>query len=270
MARTLAQAGPERTNRLILMGAVGLAVLAAALAFAGLNAFGGGGGSGSLGPDVRVVVAAQDIAAGTKISGDMLTVSAVPRGLLIDGAIADPKLAAGLTALYPVAKNDQISAAKLGQTAKQLGFPGTIPDGKRAVSLPVSETTGVGGLIVAGDYVDITVVTGGAGGGNVKAATTLLQHVLVLSVAQNAAKPVARVDANGTPVPGAGTFTTDSTDPDAKAKSVTVAVDPKDVPLLALAQDEGTIYLSLRPPGDAAAVPGVNTPQTLPGQPAGQ
>lgn len=264
MARTLTQAGPERTNRLILMGAIGLAVLAAILAFAGLNTFGGGGGGSSLGPDVRVVVAAQDIAAGTKISGDMLTVSTVPRGLLIDGAIADPKLAEGLTALYPVQKNDQLSATKLGQTEKQLGFTGTIPDGMRAISLPVSETTSVGGLVVAGDRVDITVVLGGSGSG-AKQATTLLQNVLVLSVAQNAAKPVARVDANGTPIPEGGQSTSpDNTDPNAKAKSITVAVDPKDVPLLALAQDGGTIYLSLRPPGDAAAVPGVNSPQTLP------
>jgi Flp pilus assembly protein CpaB len=47
----------------------------------------------------------------------------------------------------------------------------------------------------------------------------------------------------------------DSQDPNNKAKTLTVAVNPQDVGTLALATDQGTVYLSLRPPGDKTIVP---------------
>jgi pilus assembly protein CpaB len=173
----------------------------------------------------------------------------------------------GLTATYPLQKHDQLSATKLGQGADDgKGLTGVIPSGKRAVAIPISETTSVGGLIVAGDRVDITAVYDKQTSNGTSAASTLLQNVLVLSVGQNAAKAVARLDANGKPLPEDSQVVAppSDTDPNAKAKTITVAVDPQDVAVLALAQDQGKIYLSLRPPGDDAAVPGVDAPKTLP------
>jgi Flp pilus assembly protein CpaB len=81
--------------------------------------------------------------------------------------------------------------------------------------------------------------------------------VLVLAVAQETGKATARLDAQGNPLPADDQTlgAPSDTDPNAKAKSVTVAIDPKDQATLALAIDQGTIYLSVRPPGDAANVP---------------
>mgnify|MGYP001618204685 CR=1 FL=1 len=47
MARTLTQPGSDRQNRMIFMGAIALAALAAVLVFASLSNFGGGSGSSS-------------------------------------------------------------------------------------------------------------------------------------------------------------------------------------------------------------------------------
>jgi pilus assembly protein CpaB len=112
----------------------------------------------------------------------------------------------------------------------------------------------VGGLIQPGDYIDITAVYNKSNGDN---ATGLLQNVLVLAVGQNAAKPTAQLDSNGNPLPSdsAAVAPSDNTDPNNKAKTLTVAVNPQDVGTLALATTQGTVYLSLRPPGDTTIVP---------------
>jgi pilus assembly protein CpaB len=267
MARSWTQAGPERTNRMILLGAVGLAVVAAILVFAGLSNFGGSGnGNSDFGSTVNVVVAATDIKAGTKITADMLELATVPSRAMIAGAVTDKDAVVGLTTLYPLQKNDEISASKLGQSEKDLGFTGTIPTGMRAISIPVTESTMVGGLIVGGDHVDVTAVYDKAGSNSVAQASTLLQNVLVLSVGQTTAKPVARLDANGTPLPPDSQIAAppDNTSAKPTAKTVTLAVSPQDVVTIALAQDQGTLYLSLRSTGDTASVQGVDAPRQLP------
>jgi pilus assembly protein CpaB len=255
MARTLAGAGPERTNRLILIGAIALAVVAAVLVFASLSSLGGGGGNGIAGGSKVVVVAAQDIKAGTKITSDMVTTAVLPDKTLVDGAVVDKQAVVGLTTLYPIYKNDQISSPKLGQTeSSACGFRCTIPPGMVAVSVPISETTSVGGLIQPGDYIDITALYTK---GNGDSASSLLQNVLVLAVGQNAAKPTARLDSSGQPLPAQDSAVVgpDNQDPNNKAKTLTVAVNPQDVATIALATDQGKVYLSLRPPGDTTIVP---------------
>jgi pilus assembly protein CpaB len=269
MARTLT-AGPERTNRLLLIGAVALAALAAVLVFLSLSNFGGGSKDKAAfsGSTADVVVATRDIKAGTKITSDMLDLATLPVASLVEGAMTEKAGLVGLTARYPVLKNEQFSPAKLGQTEADKVFANVIPPGKRAVAIPVTENTNVAGLIVAGDRVDITAVTRGSNNG--ATASTVLQNVLVLAVGQTAAKATTRLDANGTPIPGdnAGDLASrpDNTDPNAKARTLTVAVDPNQVPVIALAQEQGTVYLSLRPPGDESTQPSAANPQTLPGQ----
>ena len=267
MARSLTHAGPERSNRLILFGAIGLAVVAAIGAFGILSNFGGGSSNSSgFGATANVVVAATDIKAGTKITPDMLDIATLPTRAVVAGAITDKSAVVGLTTLYPLQKNDQISAATLGQSEQDLGFTNVIPPGMRAISIPVTESTMVGGLIVAGDHVDVTAVYNRTSANGVAQASTLLQDVLVLSVGQTTAKPVARLDANGTPLAADSQIVQppDNTSAKPTAKTVTLAVNPQDVATIALAQDQGKIYLSLRPPGDNATVPGVNTARALP------
>jgi pilus assembly protein CpaB len=269
MARTLTQTRPERANRLIFIGAIALAALAAVLVYFALSNYGDSGTkdtSTTLGATASVVVASRDIKAGTVITDEMLEVASLPTKSVVSGAITEKKALVGLTARYPMQKNQQFSAAVLGQAGKEANvFAGVVPAGKRAVSMPCSETACVGGLIVAGDHVDITAVADRAAGGQVTQASTLLQNVLVLSVAQTTQKATSRLDANGTPVadaPVAGR--PDNLNAHPEARSITVAVDPQDVAVIALAQDKGKIYLSLRSPDDGTAVAGLDAPRTLP------
>ncbi|MDE3097148.1 MAG: Flp pilus assembly protein CpaB [Chloroflexota bacterium] len=276
MARTLTHMSPERTNRLILIGAVTLAALAALLIFVALSRSGSGtsGGAAPAG-DITVVTAAGDIAAGQKITDAMLTTTSVARAHAIAGALTSPAAAVGLTAIYPLAKGEQIAASKLvGGASSKVSPSYIIPAGKRAFAISVEQKTTPTQLIVAGDHVDVIAVgkkkaAPGATGQDLTAGITLLQDVEVLAVDDVALKPVSRLDANGKPITSGTADGTIATNPDAtntqpNAKTVTLAVTPAQAQLLAVGQDGYHLYLSLRPPGDTSAPADPSNIMTLP------
>ncbi|MBI5288798.1 MAG: Flp pilus assembly protein CpaB [Chloroflexi bacterium] len=275
MARTIASANPERQNRLIFMGAILMAALAAILVFAALRGLGedngGGGGSAAFGDTVDVVVTSQEISAGTRISGDMLQLATLPTNGIVEGALTDREGLDGLVVRQDMAKGEQFTAAKLGQGEgdEDKTLSSIVPVGKRAVALEVDENTLVGGLVVAGDRVDVIVVMEDQSGDGPPRAFTLLQDVEVLAVAQETQKPVTRLDKDGNPIEtdtAAGSLATrpDDTSANEKAKTVTLAVNPDDAALLALAQDQGTVYFGLRGQGDSEVAP--VGPVTLPNE----
>jgi pilus assembly protein CpaB len=268
MARTIARPGsPERQNRLIFIGAIGLAALAAVLIFVGLRGYGSddSGGGGLPGGNINVVVASREIPAGTSITGDMFELATLPQNGIVEGALTEREGLEGLVVRQNMARGEQFTAAKLGQEGddeKTLSY--IVPPGKRAVAVQVSEETSVGGLIVPGDHVDVVVV------GTRKepeddflnglpASFVLLQDVEVLSVAQNTQKPIARYDKDGNLIEtdtAEGSLSTrpDSTEAEPDADSVTLAVDVNDAAKLALAVTSYEVVLVLRSDGDTSAV----------------
>ena len=272
MARTIASANPERQNRLIFMGAIAFAVLAAVLVFAALSGLGednGGGGSAGFSDTIDVVVASQEISAGTRISGDMLQLATLPANGIVEGALTTRDGLDGLVVRQNMARGEQFTATKLGQTEADgdSTLSAIVPPGMRAAALEVDENTIVGGLVVAGARVDIIVIMEDQDGDGPPRAVTLLQDIEVLAVAQTTQKPVTRLDKDGNPIEtdtASGELSTrpDDTSANEKAKTVTLAVEPGDAPLLALDQDQGAVYLVLRGQGDDEVLP--VGPVTLP------
>ena len=88
----------------------------------------------------------------------------------------------------------------------------------------------------------------------------LLQNVEVLAVAQEPVEAVASVNAEGTPVPqldravGNTAIRPDDVEPNPDAGSVTLALTPQDVQLLAAARARGTLVLALRPLGEEGTI----------------
>jgi pilus assembly protein CpaB len=260
--------GPDRQNRLIFIGAVVMAALAAVFVFAALSNFGGdgdgGGRSSVLGGPVEVVVASSNISPGTTLTGEHLEVVTLPASGIVEGALTERESLEGLRVRYPVAAGEQFTPAKVGQGTGEDNLALAVPPGKRAVAVEIEESSSVGGLIVAGDHVDVIGVLPGEQLQDEEIpsrAVILVQDVEVLAVAQTAQRPVARLDKDGNPIvsdTAEGSLATrpdgDGTDPD--AETITLAVNPEDAPLLALAQEEGRIWLALRGFGDGET-PGV-------------
>jgi len=141
-------------------------------------------------------------------------------------------------------------------------FPYAIPDGKRAVSLEVREVTAVGGLLTAGNRVDvigafkIKGAPGLADNEYILSVRTILQNVEVMSVAQEHTEPL--------PVGATGGDTADSANngqppEDVKeqpgAATVTLALSPQEAQELISAQViADSVWTSLRPAGESAPV----------------
>jgi len=249
-----------------------LGLLSAVLVFVYLGQSGGGGESAPSGDTKAVVVASQDITAGTRITEDMVRVKNVSSESAVPSAFATTELVVGSVARFPITADEQILENRLasGGIAVPQGdkVPLTyiVPEGMRALGVNTKQVINAGGLVLPGDYVDIIFVA------EVKTdlpppldrshiAQTILQNVEVLAVQQTIEEvvPEGTGDGDGT---GDGTgdgevaqrVAVDRPDPEPEALTVTLAVTPQQAQTLAMADviskasdnDDCDIRLSLR------------------------
>lgn len=177
----------------------------------------------------QIVVAAVDIPEKTAIQAQMLKTVQVPIELLQSDVITDARVAEGKITKTKIFQGDPITAKKWFANNKMDSFVGAIPDDKRAISIPISDTTGISGFARAGDYVDVMLISDktyrDAITGNM-----ILQNIQLLAL-------------NKTSSPGDDLK-------EAKKESMataTLAVTPQEAIRLAVAQMQGTVYLLLRP-----------------------
>ncbi|MBI3534086.1 MAG: Flp pilus assembly protein CpaB, partial [Deltaproteobacteria bacterium] len=128
-----------------------------------------------------------------------------------------------------------------------------ITPGKRAVSIPVTEVTGVSKLIKPGDRVDLIAVLDQGGGKENRIAKTIFQDLVVLSIGKNVTNNVARIVEFDQ---YSGKEKVKSLSEDTTFTSISVEVEPVQAQALALvlANNENTIYVSLRNNDDADRV----------------
>lgn len=182
---------------------------------------------------VPVIVAKVDIPPKTRVTADMVQVQNVPVDYIQPGAVRDNKQVIGVQARERIIAGEQITGQRLLIDGKSAGLPGVIPPGKRAVTIAVSEVSGVAGLIKPGDYVDVmSTFDPGAAGDFI--GDVLLQNVQVLAVNRDMEKTMQEADAKEKKEP-------------IKTATVTLAVDATLVHHVAVAEDRGKIRLALRP-----------------------
>ena len=202
-----------------------------------------------------IITAKSDIPPLTVIKSEMLQTKEVPEELAPADAITDMSKILNATAKAEIFDGDVITERKLLTDLKQLTFVGSIPPDCRAVSIGVSEATGVDGFAKPGDKVDLLLVETDEG----KSATTniLLQDVLLLSINKNMnKKSESNVD---------GTITTAAIE---NPSIATFALRPDEVLKLLSASKLGEIYLMLRPTNptedylqsDGYTINSINTP----------
>ena len=266
MARVIAGASEPGNNRLMFVAAVAFAVIAAALVYAALGDRGGGdSGAGTIAMQ-DVVVAARGAEVNTLLTLDMLEVRSVAADQVLAGAAASPEALVGLPVRFPIQAGEQITSTKVGvdpvQDSKDIAL--IIKPGMRAFSVAATEVTAVGGLILAENHVDVIAVYREDEDGFVR-ASTVLQDIEVLSVAQQAQQPVPATAAqsagdaasSGELGEGVRGQRPEELERQPGARSVTLALTPEQAQLLAALQARADvqIWLSLRPVDDTAEVP---------------
>jgi pilus assembly protein CpaB len=184
----------------------------------------------------KVVVASVDIPAGGRIEPEMLTAVDWPSGSLPAGSVSDPTLLKARVVKLDVVRGEAIIEGKLAPNGTKGGLSAVIAEGKRAMTVRVNDVVGVAGFALPGNYVDILVHAQREGEGKGEAkpiSKTVLEHVLVLAVAQEASR--------------------DDTKPKV-VNAVTLELSLADSEKLDLARSIGTLSLALRNQSDQETV----------------
>lgn len=157
--------------------------------------------------------------------------NAINPNYIVSGGAEAPQTFAGWVAINPISGGEPITKAKMTSPGDRGFLAAVLRPGMRAISVPVTLTSGISGFIFPGDNVDIIVTyilpaTPGPGtsGYQNHVAETALRHIRVIGIDQQLqGKP-------GLPVP---------------AHTATFEVTPKDAEVIALASEVGKLSLSL-------------------------
>ena len=209
----------DRKKLLLLLGALVVAIgtaLAARSMFAGASAPQASAAPAEpQGP--KVLVAKRALPVGTIITADAIGYQLWPQEMVQDAYFVDGE---------PVTQGSLVSPGDRGFLAAALG------PGMRAVTVPVSEKTGVGGFVFPGDHIDLmlTQTINGAAGQPLNTTETILHNLRVLATDQSTE---TTTDDNGKTVVKA-------------FRTVTLEATPKIAEKIEVAQTIGTLSLSLR------------------------
>lgn len=177
----------------------------------------------------KVVVAATDIDLGTPLAPQMLKVADWPKGSEPAGAFNDIKVLDTRVLKTSVSRGEPVLESKLAPLGATGGLSAIIKEGNRAMTVRVNDVVGVAGFALPGNYVDIVVNTvdemAKAANGNNSISKIVLEHILVLAVAQEQNR--------------------DETKPKV-VNAVTLEVTPEQAEKLDLARSVGSLSLVLR------------------------
>ena len=250
-----------------------------------------------------VVVAQAELLPGTAITAKDIAVVDWPRSTAVnaENLFSDTQSLVGRVVSQPIHPNEPVTLNRLASATSKGGLPVIIPAGMRAVTVAVSEIVGVAGFVKPGDWVDVLATFEQGEGDKAQRITrTVLQRVQVLAIAQDltlspslpteeaeesvaeaarketsAAAPPATPPKPTEPAQGkSGLLAISKNDspPAANAKivnSVTLSLKPNQVETLTLADEAGSLRLSLRPeegpntPHDTAKTTGVSLHQLI-------
>ena len=228
----------DKKKLMLLLGAL---VIAIGTAMAARSLFAGAGAPSAdaaaqvpKGP--KVLVAQRALPVGTIITADSVAFQLWPKDMVqdayfIDGE-ADMTKLIGTVVRYPITAGQPVTQGGLVAPGDSGFLAAALGPGMRAVTIPVSAKTGVGGFIFPGDHVDLMLtqtVSGSGDGPPLKATETILRNVRVLATDQS----------------------TETTVEDGKTvvrafRTVTLEVTPKIAEKISVAQTIGTLSLSLR------------------------
>ncbi len=186
----------------------------------------------------RVLVAQRALPVGTIITPDAVNFQAWPKDLIqdayfVDGAFSKDKLL-GTVVRFPITAGQPLTQGALVSPRDRGFLAAALTSGMRAVTVPVSDMTGVGGFVFPGDHVDIMLTQKVKGPMDnddtaLKATETVLRNIRVLATDQSTETEIV----NGkTVVHRTGT--------------VTLEVTPRIAEKVQVAQSIGTLSLALR------------------------
>ena len=207
---------------------------------------------------VMVVVAKEYIPHYAKITPQMVTVASAPPAAVPPGGLADAGLVVGHYAAATIFPGQIVVAAAVASQASggSAGLLAALSPNIRAFSVQATVPNAVAGQVAPGDLVDVVSVLGSSGTSNsssaASGAVTVVQHVTVLAVSPPTGGPIV-TSSKSSSTAAAGAQGSQS------GNVYTLALTPSQVQLVALAENSGTLFLSLDPSHGATTFSGTPT-----------
>jgi pilus assembly protein CpaB len=175
-----------------------------------------------------IVIAARDVPFGTELTPADLALSSWPVELAPKEHFAAVDSVLGRVNKSPLVAGEPLIESRLAPFGADRGLAMLIPEGFRAMTVPVNVQSGVSGFVLPGSRVDV-LVSIRAESQRDPVAKMILQNVKVLAVDQQ------MEDQDGRPI---------------TSRAVTLEVEPEEAEKLGLASTEGTLLLALRNAAD--------------------
>ncbi|BBC74169.1 Flp pilus assembly protein CpaB [Altererythrobacter sp. B11] len=227
----------DRKKLILLLGAL---IVAIGTAMAARSMFAGSAApqaeAAPVEPDgPKVLVAKRALPVGTILNADSVGYQLWPKEMVqdayfIDGE-ADMSKLLGTVVRHPITAGEPVTQGSLVAPGDRGFLAAALGPGMRAVTVPVSAKTGVGGFIFPGDHVDLMLTQTVSGQGPQLATTeTFLRNLRVLATDQSTES----------------TTTEDGKTVVRQIRTVTLEATPKIAEKITVAQTIGTLSLSLR------------------------
>ena len=151
----------------------------------------------------RIVVAARPLAFGIKLGTDNVALKNWPADSVPEGAFQSiaEALKDNRVALRPIVPGEPILASKVSGTDGRATLASLLPDGMRAVSIPISAVNGVAGFVLPGTLVDVLLTRRIPGEGSTPEdmrSDVVLSNVKVLAIDQLADEKTGEPRVGGT------------------------------------------------------------------------
>jgi pilus assembly protein CpaB len=177
----------------------------------------------------RIAVANNDMEFGAALTRDNVRLvnwpaDSVPQGAYRDSEF-DALLSGGNVAIRPIARGEPVLLSRISERAV---LSANIPEGMRAVTVPVDAVSGVAGFVTPGDVVDVLLtrqIPGDGANGDDKMVSVILESVPVLAIDLRADEQNSQA---------------------ALGKTATLQATPRDAQKLVLATQVGRLSLALR------------------------
>jgi pilus assembly protein CpaB len=214
-------------------------------------------------PKLReVYVPARELAAGTIIAPERLSRMEMPEsalsGQMIVADADGTAFLAGSVARQVLPQGVPIARSAIVQPGDRGFLAAVLPQGKRAITIPISEVAGIGGLILPGDRVDLILTYSVSGDiidaeREIRASETVMHNIRVLALDQRLG-PVLPDEKDGK-----------KAESQPIASTATLEVTPQQAEVITLGQTLGSLSLvlnSVRDGGEPEEIAARDNPKT--------
>ena len=182
---------------------------------------------------VSVVVARGPIGPGQELTTEQLMLASIAAKTPPPETFISPAQLVGRVTMAPIVAGQTIQQSLLAPKGTPGGLQALVPQGMRAITLEVNESSGLAGLLLPGAHVDVVTTAMNQGRPEKAVSRAIVQNVPVIAVGQRLSGPKPEGEKES-----------------AASRTVTLLVAPREAEALDLAMTTARLRLVLRARGD--------------------